>query len=230
MFPGPGAGSLGAGPGPWRDKEREGGWGDRGRAARRARRLLTPCRGSGGCSALRGPGSLLARAALPPPPASCSRPPWAASSAAAFAASAAASPRLWPAPAARGGDGLGSARRRGRDRARTPGPAVRAPWPAAAERRELEKPGRAPSQPPPQLLTRGSRRAFGPGLRQTSRAVSMLLKEVRSGDGKKGPGRPPSSPPLNVPHLRPGGIFRNPEPTAPIVTLLVLLTSLVLLT
>lgn len=140
-------------------------------------RLRTPCRGSGGCSALRGPGSLLARAALPPPPASCSRPPRAASSAAAFAASAAASPRLWPAPAARGEDGLGSARRRGRDRARTPGPAVRAPWPAAAERRELEKPGRAPSQPPPQLFTRSSRRAFGTGLRQTSRAVSMLLQE-----------------------------------------------------
>lgn len=139
--------------------------------------LRTSCRGSGGRSALPGPGSPLARAALPPPPASCSRPPGAASSAAAFAASAAASPRLWPAPAARGGGGLGSARRRGRDRARTLGPAVRAPRPAAAERRELEKPGRAPSQPPPQLLAGGSRRAFGTGLRQTRRAVSMLLKE-----------------------------------------------------
>ena len=125
--------------GPWA-RARDRGGTRRGKAARaaggraeHARRPLTSCSGSGGRSVLRGP------APRPPGPLSYRRrpraparsAPRAASSAAASPASAAASPRLRAAPAARGGGGFASARRRGRGRARTLGPTVRAPWPAA---------------------------------------------------------------------------------------------------
>lgn len=156
--PGPGAGSLGAGPGAGGTR-REKGPGDLGEAARHARRLLTSCRGSGGRSALPGPALACPGEARrrrprapvrpgqrPAPPRS--RPPQ-------------RRPRLWPAPAARGGGGLGSARAAGT--APGLGPAVRAPWPRGRGAAGAGKAWSRPPQPPPQLLAGGSRRAFGLG-------------------------------------------------------------------